>query len=1623
MPELSVNGGHRIRKTEVGDSNRCQQNLGDKSVNTIQVEGVALLDANRPQQGMVYEISHGLCNGQGSFLSVDHHSPELLDRSVKDARVKCSQQGPVHELANGFCEQGRIPENKEEDCHSVNFVRKMPQDQASHIPQEAGNAQHQASETAHGVEKAPPQVQVSGMMNEINKVPKSGTQYKQMERLSVSEALCNGNLDIQHIEGKESFRNLREDLSEPFNTNMHEHSMDIVSGSESLTKLEDVLANRTVESATDDPEQDVTMALWVKWRGKWQAGIRCSRADCPLSVLRAKPTHGRKKYFVVYFPHTRTHSWADMILVRPIYDTPEPLAYGTHYGGIELVKDLNTPRHYIVQKLAIAMLDISDRLHTEAVIESARRVTAWKEFAREASRCEGYSDLGRMLLKLHSMILVNYINPNWREKSFDSWAKRCQNARSARSVEELTEELVDSVLWDEVSDLWDAPVQPDLGSEWKTWKHEVLKWFSTSHPLEQRSFNDSGSFAPQLTRKRPKLEIRRAQVEKFQKHAQGAQIDAQLSNSQSLEKAPSLSEGPSTGVSLQSANHIYLANRGDAIALENENMCSPIKEDMGTPVGGGSTFRQCVALLEDKGRECGMWVNDGGSYCDLHMNTCTPIGEQSASPTSKDLICAGRTTHGRRCSHRSRNGAPYCKKHMYQDHQDSAIIEVPSSSSPNKLKRKFVQERELETNSTSGVVSNSCREIVLAGEDNTPIVGHKAECETDSTRGPLMGSEHGSTSSAPTKFYSPEMPRCAGWCRKNNDQCLHRAKPYSFYCEKHVPSWLRQGAKSSDPLISSDVFHDLLRNSNSGREKSHFHRASELLHEFMRGSLSKGADQSTDAKGRYMDWIISEASKDASIGECLLKLVSRERERIRALWRFDTNNEMAIVPYVSSLNSEETPSLLLPCKNDGRVEDQSATLKCKLCCLGFTDDQNLGVHWMKIHRKEAQWLFRGYACAICKSAFTNKKVLDLHIRERHCQEPLEKCILLQCIHCNSHFTNLEQMWQHVLASHSSEFSLPSNAQVQNHLSSADPKLELLTSLLGSRKLNRNPNGNHDNSRKYSCKLCGLKFDLLPDLGRHHQAAHMQPNRPCNFPPRRGHTSNASKAKPNKILKSRLKRGHRIPIGVKKTTTFGIKKHLQRLNLVSSRKGILQSPETWASEKNVEERPIESYCSSVANILFPKFQRTKLRPTNNDILGFARSACCKASLLAALECKYGVLSERLCIKAARLCSEMNVPIEWHREKFICPKGCKPIMDTYALGILMPLPLGVITESPSEPLDLWKSSGDAANGEMWEMDESHCVLDSRHFKRKFSCDNAIVVCEDLSFGKESVPVACVVDQEIIDSIYGVVNDELKAKELSPWKGFTYITERLLDPSLGLDTKSSQLGCACPQSRCHPETCDHVYLFDNDNENAEDIHGKSMHGRFPYDEKGRIILEEGYLVYECNSMCSCDRTCQNRVLQKGVRVRLEVYKTKNKGWAVRAGEAISRGMFVCEYIGEVLNDQEANRRGERYDNEGCSYLYDIDAHIGSSGFVEAVPPYVIDATNYGNVARFINHSCSPNLVNYQVLVESMDCQLAHIGLYASRDIAIGEELAYDYRYRLLPGNGCPCQCGTANCRGRLY
>ena len=186
--------------------------------------------------------------------------------------------------------------------------------------------------------------------------------------------------------------------------------------------------------------------------------------------------------------------------------------------------------------------------------------------------------------------------------------------------------------------------------------------------------------------------------------------------------------------------------------------------------------------------------------------------------------------------------------------------------------------------------------------------------------------------------------------------------------------------------------------------------------------------------------------------------------------------------------------------------------------------------------------------------------------------------------------------------------------------------------------------------------------------------------------------------------------------------------------------------------------------------------------------------------------------------------------------------------------------------------------------------------------------------------------------------------------------------------------------------------------------------------YDAHGRLTAVPGTALYECNSACACAVDCRNRVVQRGVRVRLQVYKTSHKGWAVRALEPVSAGTFVCEYLGEIITNDEAERRGLEYDREGFSTLFDLDA----AGQEEQ--QYTIDATYRCGVARFLNHSCSPNLRQFSVWVDNLSLALPRIAFFACRDIEAYEELTFDYKYEGGDGK-LPCHCGAPNCRKWLY
>ncbi|KAL3521368.1 hypothetical protein ACH5RR_019517 [Cinchona calisaya] len=185
----------------------------------------------------------------------------------------------------------------------------------------------------------------------------------------------------------------------------------------------------------------------------------------------------------------------------------------------------------------------------------------------------------------------------------------------------------------------------------------------------------------------------------------------------------------------------------------------------------------------------------------------------------------------------------------------------------------------------------------------------------------------------------------------------------------------------------------------------------------------------------------------------------------------------------------------------------------------------------------------------------------------------------------------------------------------------------------------------------------------------------------------------------------------------------------------------------------------------------------------------------------------------------------------------------------------------------------------------------------------------------------------------------------------------------------------------------------------------------GELPFNEEGAIVKIKR-MVYECGPNCKCPPCCQNRVSQHGPQFPLEVFRTKSTGWGVRSQVEIPSGSFICEYIGEVLQDKEADKKSND------EYLFDLGDGNG----------FTIDAEHYGNVGRFINHSCSPNLYAQNVLYNHDDKRLPHIMFFATKNIPALKELTYDYNYsRVSDANGNikekKCYCGSRKCSGRMY
>ncbi|KAL8253036.1 hypothetical protein R6Q59_036729 [Mikania micrantha] len=182
----------------------------------------------------------------------------------------------------------------------------------------------------------------------------------------------------------------------------------------------------------------------------------------------------------------------------------------------------------------------------------------------------------------------------------------------------------------------------------------------------------------------------------------------------------------------------------------------------------------------------------------------------------------------------------------------------------------------------------------------------------------------------------------------------------------------------------------------------------------------------------------------------------------------------------------------------------------------------------------------------------------------------------------------------------------------------------------------------------------------------------------------------------------------------------------------------------------------------------------------------------------------------------------------------------------------------------------------------------------------------------------------------------------------------------------------------------------------------------------------------IKECWLKCGCNKQCGNRVVQRGIQRKLQVFMTPGgKGWGLRTLEDLPKGAFVCEYVGEVLTNAELYERVSKSSNKDeHAYPVLLDADWGAECELKDEEALCLDATYYGNVARFINHRCfDSTLVEIPVEIENPDHHYYHLAFFTTRKVKALEELTWDYGIDFddeeHPVKAFKCRCGSRFCR----
>eukprot|EP00898_Chlorokybus_atmophyticus_P005422 jgi/Chlat1/5881/Chrsp4S06241 len=135
----------------------------------------------------------------------------------------------------------------------------------------------------------------------------------------------------------------------------------------------------------------------------------------------------------------------------------------------------------------------------------------------------------------------------------------------------------------------------------------------------------------------------------------------------------------------------------------------------------------------------------------------------------------------------------------------------------------------------------------------------------------------------------------------------------------------------------------------------------------------------------------------------------------------------------------------------------------------------------------------------------------------------------------------------------------------------------------------------------------------------------------------------------------------------------------------------------------------------------------------------------------------------------------------------------------------------------------------------------------------------------------------------------------------------------------------------------------------------------------------------------VCEDGTLCTNTAIRQRKHARLLLAPSAVAGWGAFLRDGAQKDDFIAEYVGELISQAEAQKRGRVYDRKNISFLFELDESL------------CVDAMRLGNKAKFANHSSSPNIY-VKIMSVSGD---QRIGMYAAKDIAHGEEIFFNYHH----------------------